>query len=69
MLFNYTNIAEAEVISNMKITNLDEMVIAGQIIQKLGAKNILLKGSHLEDKVIHDILITDNLLKFMKAKK
>ncbi len=45
------------------------MVIAGQIIQKLGAKNILLKGSHLEDKVIHDILITDNLLKILKAKK
>ncbi|MFZ8864556.1 MAG: bifunctional hydroxymethylpyrimidine kinase/phosphomethylpyrimidine kinase [Rickettsiales bacterium] len=63
------NIAEAEVISNMKITNLDEMVIAGQIIQKLGAKNILLKGSHLEDKVIHDILITNNLLKIYESKK
>lgn len=63
------NIAEAEIISNMKINNFDQMINAGQKISKLGAKNILLKGSHLEEDIIHDVLIMPNLLKIYESKR
>ena len=39
------NIAEAKVISNMEITNLNEMINAGKYMQKLGAKNILITNA------------------------
>ena len=38
------NIPEAEVLTNMKIKNLDEMIKAANILLKFGVKNILLKG-------------------------
>ena len=51
------NIAEAKAISNMEITNLNEMINAGKYMQKLGAKNILIKGSHIDSSEINDVLI------------
>ncbi len=55
------NIDEAEVLAEMKIRNLSEMKIAAQKIQKIGAKNILLKGGHLNfsDDKIHSILLDE----------
>lgn len=52
------NIFEAEILSGMKITNIDEMLKAGQIIFEKSKTNILVKGGHLKgDKA--DILISD----------
>lgn len=38
------NIPEAEILSGMKITNKEEMILAGKKIKELGVKNVLVKG-------------------------
>jgi hydroxymethylpyrimidine/phosphomethylpyrimidine kinase len=40
------NIPEAEILSGMKITNPEEMIIAARIISKKHFCNVLLKGGH-----------------------
>ena len=42
------NIPEAEILADMKISNLNEMCIAARKIHSLGAKNVLIKGGHLQ---------------------
>jgi len=49
------NIPEAEVMTNMSIRTLKEMEEAAKAIYQLGAKNVLLKGGHLENEAT-DIL-------------
>ncbi len=63
------NIPEAEVLTNMKIRNQKDMIIAGNILLKLGAKNILLKGGHLNSKYVKDILFIGKKVKIFKNKK
>ena len=41
------NIPEAETITGMKISELDEMKQAAEKIYSMGAKNVLIKGGHL----------------------
>ncbi len=41
------NIPEAEILAKMKITSIVAMKKAAIIIQRLGAKNVLIKGGHL----------------------
>ena len=43
------NLPEAEVITGMKIDNLEGMEKAAREIYKMGAKNVLIKGGHLEN--------------------
>ncbi len=43
------NIPEAEVIAKISINTLQQMEEAAKAIYQLGAKNVLLKGGHLED--------------------
>jgi len=59
------NIDEAEVLSEMKIENVADMKKAAIIIKDLGAKNVLIKGGHLNfsDNKIRSILL-DNKNKF-----
>ena len=49
------NIPEAEVITGVKIKSQDDMKNAAKIIYNLGAKNVFLKGGHLEEEAT-DIL-------------
>lgn len=42
------NIDEAEILSKMKIKNVADMKIAASKIQKIGAKNVFIKGGHLK---------------------
>jgi len=49
------NIPEAEVMTKMSIHTLEQMEEASKAIYHLGAKNVLLKGGHLEGEAI-DIL-------------
>jgi len=51
------NIPEAEILTNMKILSKKEMILAGKILLKLGAKNVLLKGGHLPSSMVNDIFI------------
>lgn len=53
------NVPEAEVLSNMKITNIDQMVEAGRKLCQQGAKAIIIKGGHLVSQKVHDVLVTE----------
>ena len=63
------NIPEAEILTKIKINSVDDMVIAGKLILKLGAKNVLIKGGHLNSKQMNDILLTKKKIKVFKSKK
>ena len=63
------NIPEAEVLSNMKINNKEDMVFAGSILINKGAKNVLIKGGHLETNLVSDVLINKKEIKIFKNKR
>ncbi len=54
------NIPEAEILGNSKIQNEDDMIFTCKKIQKLGAKNVLIKGGHRDDGSCTDILLLQN---------
>ena len=60
------NIPEAEVLTNTKIKDFKDMLYSVNILSKLGVKNILLKGGHLNSKYLYDILLTNKKLKIFK---
>ena len=49
------NIPEAEVLSKIKISSVDDMKKSAEIIYSLGAKNVVIKGGHLTGDAV-DIL-------------
>ena len=63
------NIPEAEVLTNIKIKNLNDMISAANILLKFGVKNILLKGGHSKTKLINDIFLNKKEIKIFKNKK
>jgi hydroxymethylpyrimidine/phosphomethylpyrimidine kinase len=63
------NIPEAELLTKTKISSTDDMVVAGKLLIKLGAKNVLIKGGHLNSNQIKDILLTKKIIKVFKSKK
>ena len=63
------NIPEAEFLTKTKILNKNDMILAGQKLLKFGAKNVLIKGGHLQSKELTDIFINKKLVKIFKNKK
>ncbi len=63
------NIPEAEVLTNSKILTVQDMILAGNSLLKLGAKNVLIKGGHLNYKNIQDVFINKKDLKIFNNKK
>ena len=63
------NIPEAEVLTNIKICNTNDMIKAANILLDLGAKNVLLKGGHNKSEVIEDLYLNNKELKIFKNKK
>lgn len=53
------NIAEAEVLSGIKISNKEDMCKAAKIISNITDADILIKGGHLSD-CSDDLLLSDN---------
>ena len=51
------NIPEAEVLSRMRVTTVEDMVEAGRRILDLGARAVVVKGGHLADGAAVDVLI------------
>ena len=51
------NIFEAEILSEMKINNLENQIEAAIKLSKLGCKNVLIKGGHGNSDNINDVLI------------
>ncbi|MGN7619018.1 MAG: bifunctional hydroxymethylpyrimidine kinase/phosphomethylpyrimidine kinase [Ehrlichia sp.] len=54
------NIPEAETLAQTKITNQDDMIAASKTIKSLGAKSVLVKGGHIYQEIINNILLTEN---------
>ena len=63
------NIPEAELLTNTKINSTEDMIKAGQILVNLGAKNVLIKGGHLNSNQIMDIFINKKIIRVFKSKK
>ena len=63
------NIPEAEILSDMKIKNINDMIQSAKILLSCGAQNILLKGGHLKSKYLMDIFLNKNQIKIFKNKK
>ena len=63
------NIPEAEVLANIKINNTEDMILASTRLLNLGAKNILLKGGHLNSKILKDLFFNNKEYKVFSNKK
>ena len=51
------NIPEAEILTKTKIKTKEDMIFAASILIELGAKNVFIKGGHLDSKVVQDIFV------------
>ena len=63
------NIPEAEILTGMKINNLADMKTAGEKIIDLGANYVVLKGGHMNNPILSDILIGEEILDLIETKK
>ena len=63
------NIPEAEILSGLKIKNLEDMIASSRVISKMGAKNILLKGGHLNSSNVTDVLLQNTKITVFKNRK
>jgi len=63
------NIPEAEILSGCSILNKEDMIKAAKKIISMGAKNVLLKGGHLQNKMIFDILVSKKEIKIFPKRK
>ena len=63
------NIPEAEVLTGYSILNKEDMIKAAKKIISMGAKSVLLKGGHLKNKMIFDILVSKKKIKIFPKRK
>ena len=63
------NIPETEILTKIKINSPQDMIKAGKILIRLGAKNVLIKGGHLKSKQMNDILLNKKIIKVFRSKK
>ena len=63
------NIPEAEVLTNTKINSTNDVIYAANILLNKGAKNILVKGGHLNTSFVQDIFVNKNEVIIFKNKK
>ncbi len=63
------NIPETEILTKTKIKNIKDMIKAGKILNKMGAKHVLIKGGHRKSKKIEDVYLNSNEVVVFKNKK
>ena len=63
------NIPEAEVLTGHLILSKADMISAAKKILNMGPKNVLLKGGHLKNKMIFDILVSKKSIKIFSKRK
>jgi hydroxymethylpyrimidine/phosphomethylpyrimidine kinase len=63
------NIPEAEILTNTKIKNKEDMIFAASILINLGANNVFIKGGHLDSKVVQDIFVNKKEIFIIKNKR
>ena len=61
------NIPEAEILTSTKIKNKEDMIFAAQKLIILGAKNVLIKGGHLQSKFVEDIFLNKSDFKIFNS--
>ena len=63
------NIPEAEILTNIKITNKEDMIFAANKLIEFGAENVLIKGGHLKDKFVKDIFVNRKDIKIFNSNR
>ena len=63
------NIPEAEILTNTKIKTKEDMILAASILINLGAKNVFIKGGHLDSKAVQDIFVNKKEIMLIKNKR
>ena len=63
------NIPEAEILTNIKIKTKEDMIFAASILVNLGAKNVFIKGGHLDSKVVQDIFVNKKEIMLIKNRR
>lgn len=54
------NIPEAEILTGLKIEDTDDMTKAGDVLLEMGAYAALMKGGHLDSKMVFDVLVSED---------
>ena len=63
------NIPEAEILTNTKIKTKEDMIYAASILIGLGAKNVFIKGGHLDSKEVQDIFVNKKEIMLIKNRR
>ena len=63
------NIHETEYITGLEICDIESMVSAGKELLKTGAKNVLVKGGHLENENCDVLISGDGSVKLYRGQK
>ena len=63
------NIPEAETLTKTKIKRSEDMIHAAKILLNFGAQNVLVKGGHLNARIVQDVFVNKNEIKIFKNKK
>ena len=63
------NIPEAEILTNTKIKTKEDMILAASILINLGAKNVFIKGGHLDSNLVQDIFVNKKEIMLIKNKR
>ena len=61
------NIPEAEILTKVKIKNIEDMILAANKLLEFGAKNVLIKGGHLNSKFVQDAFVNKFDIKIFKS--
>ena len=63
------NIPEAEILTNTKIKTKEDMIFAANKLIEYGAKNVLIKGGHLDQKYVQDVFVNKFEIKTFNSKR
>ena len=63
------NIPEIEILSKIKIKNINDMVKAGRILMRFGVNNVLVKGGHIKSKFVNDVLLSKGQINIFRNKR
>ena len=63
------NIPEAEILTNTRIKTKEDMIFAASMLIGFGAKNVLIKGGHLDSVHVEDIFVSKKEIKIIKNRR
>ena len=63
------NIPEAEILTKVKISTVEDMIFAANKLIEFGAQNVLIKGGHLKNKLVKDVFVSKNDIKIFDSNR